>query len=404
MYASYVSPTSTLTKQSAMNVTRLIAVGLLSLAAATAANTAIAAPSSYLMYVGTYTGGKSQGIYAFRFDAATGGKLESLGLAAELKSPSFLAVHPTGKYVYAVSEIDNFDGKKTGGVAALAIDKATGKLTKLNESPSGSAGPCHLTVDKLGKYVLVANYGGGTVAAIAIGGDGKLGKMTADIKHTGSSVNPARQKEPHAHSINLDAANKFAVAADLGLDQLLVYKFDADSGSLTANDPPHTKMKPGAGPRHFAFHPSGKFAYAINEINCTMTALAYDADKGTLKELQTLSTLRPDETYQNGWSTADVHVHLSGKFLYGSNRGHDTIVVYAIDPARGTLTYVENQSTRGKTPRNFAIDPTGKWLLAENQSSDTIAVFSINQDSGKLKPVGDLVECPSPVCIQFVAD
>jgi 6-phosphogluconolactonase len=382
-----------------MNITRLIAAALLSLFAATA----FAAPSSYLMYVGTYTGGKSKGIYAFRFDPASG-KLESLGVAAEMKSPSFLAAHPTGKYLYAVSEIDNFDGKKTGGVAALAIDKATGKLTKLNESPSGSAGPCHLTVDKAGKSVLVANYGGGTVAAIVIGDDGKLGKMTADIKHKGSSVNQSRQKEPHAHSINLDAANKFAVAADLGTDSLYVYKFDATAGTLTANDPPSTKMKPGAGPRHFAFHPNGKYAYAINELDCTMTALAYDADKGTLKEIHTLSTLRPDEAHQGGWSTADVHVHPSGKFLYGSNRGHDTIVVYAIDPASGKLKYLENQSTRGKTPRNFAIDPTGKWLLAENQSSDTIAVFSINEVTGMLKPAGDLVECPSPVCIQFVAE
>ncbi|MEX2185883.1 MAG: lactonase family protein [Pirellulales bacterium] len=382
-----------------MNITRLVAAGLISLAAATA----VAAPPSYLMYVGTYTGGKSRGIYAFHFDPASG-KLAPLGLAAEVKSPSYLAVHPSGMYVYAVSEIDDFAGKKTGGVAAKAIDKATGKLTKLNDAPSGSGGPCFVTVDKAGRHVLVANYGGGTVSAIAIDDDGKLAATTAHVKHAGSSVDPARQEAPHAHSINLDAANRFAIAADLGLDELLVYRFDADKGTLTPNDPPHTKIKPGSGPRHFAFHPSGRIAYAINEINCTMTALEYDADKGTLGVLQTLSTLRPDEKYRSGWSTADVHVHPSGKFLYGSNRGHDTIVVYKIDADKGTLTYVENQSTRGKTPRNFAIDPTGKWLLAENQSSDTIAVFSINQDSGKLKPVGDLVECPSPVCIQFVAE
>jgi 6-phosphogluconolactonase len=385
-----------------MNVTRLFAAASIAVCAAALAAPSVAA-QSYLMYVGTYTGGKSQGIYAFRFDSQSG-KLTPLGLAAEMKSPSFLAVHPSGKYVYAVSEIGDFAGGKTGGVAALAIDRATGKLTKLSDAPSGGAGPCHLTVDKAGRCVLVANYGGGSVSAIAIGEDGKLGKTTARIQHAGSSVNPARQKEPHAHSINLDAANRFAVAADLGLDQLLVYRFDAATGTLEPNDPPHTKLKPGAGPRHFAFHPGGKFAYAINEIDCTMTALAYDADKGTLTALQTLSTLRPDEKYQNGWSTADVHVHPSGKFLYGSNRGHDTIVVYAIDADKGTLTYVENQPTRGKTPRNFAIEPTGKWLLAENQSSDTIAVFGIDAQSGKLKPVGDVVECPSPVCIQFVAE
>lgn len=386
-----------------MNLARLTAFGLIALAAAAPFATASAAESTYLMYVGTYTGGKSQGIYAFRFDSASG-KLDALGLAAAMKSPSFLAVHPSGKYLYAVSEIDDFDGKKTGGVAALAVDRATGKLAKLNDAPSGGAGPCHLVVDKAGKHVLVANYGGGSVAAIAIGDEGKLGASTARIQHTGSSVNPARQQEPHAHSINLDAANRFAVAADLGLDQLLVYRFDAATGALAPNDPPHTPIKPGSGPRHFAFHPNGKFAYAINELNCTMTALSYDAAHGTLKELQTLSTLRPDETYRGGWSTADVHVHPSGKFLYGSNRGHDTIVVYAIDGERGTLTYVENQPTRGKTPRNFAIDPSGKWLLAENQSSDTIALFSINAESGKLKPVGDPVPCPSPVCIQFLAE
>ena len=355
-----------------------------------------------LVYIGTYTGPKSKGIYVSRLDIANG-KLTAPELAAETASPSFLAIHPSRQFLYAVGEVNNFAGKKSGAVSAFSIDSKTGKLTPLNQQPSGGAGPCYLTCDRTGKSVLVANYGGGSIAALPIQTDGKLGEATAFIQHEGSSVNPERQKEPHAHSINVDASNRFAVAADLGLDKLLVYRFDPGKGTLVPNDPPHVSVKPGAGPRHFAFHPRGRFAYVINEIQCTVTAFEYHAQRGELKELQTISTLPEGESVQRGYSTAEVQVHPSGKFLYGSNRGHDSVVVYALDESTGKLSYLENKSTEGKTPRNFGIDPTGSFLLAANQDSDSVAVFRIDAKSGRLTSTGQTVEVGAPVCVKFVA-
>jgi len=250
-------------------------------------------PSELLVYVGTYSGPKSEGIYAYRLDLKTG-KCTPLGLAAKVKNPSFLAVHPTQEFLYSVSEIEDRNGKPTGGVSAFSIDRTSGKLAKLNDQSSEGRGPCHVTVDKTGKVALVANYGGGSVASLPIGADGKLAPAASAIQHEGKSANPERQEGPHAHSINPSLDNRFAVAADLGLDKVLVYKLDPASGTLAANDPPSTSVKPGAGPRHFAFHPSGKYAYVINEIDCTVTAFAYDAEKGVLTELQTLSTLPAD--------------------------------------------------------------------------------------------------------------
>jgi 6-phosphogluconolactonase len=351
------------------------------------------------VYIGTYTGPKSNGIYLSSLDLATG-KLSDAVVAAETTSPSFLAVHPSKKFLYAVGEISDFQGKKAGGVSAFAIDPASGKLALLNQQTSGGAGPCHLVVDATGKAVLVANYGGGSVESIPLGADGKLGEPATFIQHKGSSVNKSRQESPHGHSINVDPTNRFAVAADLGLDQVLVYKFDAATAKLTPNDPPFTAVAPGSGPRHFAFHPGGKYAYVINEITCTVTAFEYDSAKGKLTEIQTITTL-PHEV-RPGYSTAEVVVHPSGKFLYGSNRGHDSIAVFSIVAANGTLTAVEHEPTQGKTPRNFAIDPTGKFLLAENQGSDTIVVFNIDQTTGKLDPTGHKIEVPSPVCVRFV--
>ncbi|MBI3465189.1 MAG: lactonase family protein, partial [Planctomycetes bacterium] len=328
-----------------------------------------------LAYVGTYTSGKSEGIYIYRMDLATGA-MTRVGVATGVKNPSFLAIHPNRRFLYSVSEIADLDGKKTGGVTGFAIDSETGKLTMLNAQPSEGAGPCHLVVDRTGKSVLVANYGGGSVAALPIGEDGRLGKATAAIQHKGSSVNPGRQEAPHAHSINVDPTNRFAVAADLGLDKVLVYRLDAAKGTLEPNAPPSASVAPGAGPRHFAFHTNGRYAYVINEMHCTVTAFSYDAERGVLKEIQTLTTL-PHEV-REGYSTAEVQVHPSGKFLYGSNRGHDSIAIFSIDPSSGKLTAVGHQPTGGKTPRNFAIDPTGQFLLAENQGSDTIVVFRID--------------------------
>ncbi len=359
------------------------------------------APDQLLVYVGTYTGNKSEGIYAYRLDLSSG-KCKPLGLAAKVKNPSFLAIHPTQRFLYSVSEIEDRNGKPTGGVSAFAIDKTTGKLAPLNEQSSEGRGPCHVTVDKTGRMVLVANYGGGSVASLPIGEDGKLAPASSTIQHLGKSANPSRQEAPHAHSINPSPDNAFAVAADLGLDKVLVYRLDPPTGTLVANDPPAASTASGAGPRHFAFHPSSKYAYVINELDCTITAFDYDAKRGTLTPKQTVSTLPGAEKVQDGYSTAEIQVHPSGKYAYGSNRGHDTISAFAIDENDGTLRQIQNISTEGSTPRGFGIDPTGRYLLAGNQASDTITVFRIDAKSGKLEPTGEKLEVGSPVCVKFV--
>ena len=353
-----------------------------------------------LVYFGTYTGEKSKGVYVSRLDLASGA-LTRPELAGETASPSFLAVHPSQNFLYAINEIGNFQGKESGSVSAFTIDRNTGRLTALNQQPSVGRGPAHLVVDKAGRNVLVANYGGGSVAVVPIGTDGALKPPSAFIQHTGGSVDPERQKGPHAHSINLDPANRFAYAADLGLDKVLVYRFDADKGSLVANDPPFAQVAAGAGPRHFAIHPNG-FAYVINEMSVTVTAFRRDIERGSLTELQTISTLPPGQGVESGFSTADVQVHPSGRFLYGSNRGHDSIVVFAIDQKSGRLTYVENRPTQGSTPRGFGIDPSGSYLLAANQRSDSVVVFRIDKQTGRLTPTGQTIEVGAPVCVKFV--
>ena len=353
------------------------------------------------VYIGTYTGaGKGQGIYVARFDAASG-KMGVPELAAEIVSPSFLAIHPNGRFVYAVSEIDNLDGKKTGAVSAFAIDAKTGKLAFLNKVASGGPGPCHLVVDKTGKNVLVANYSAGRAAVLPLQVDGRLREASSVVQHKGSSVNKQRQQGPHAHSINLSPDNRFAFVADLGLDKVMIYRFDAVKGTLTANQPAFVTLPPGSGPRHFAFHPTGKFAYVISEMGNTMTAFSYDAARGALQTLQTITTLPPG--YAKTSYCAEVVAHPSGKFLYGSNRGHDSITVFAVDPVKGTLTTVEQAPTQGKTPRNFRIDPAGNFLLAENSESNNIVVFRIDLKTGRLKPTGQVVPVGSPVCVRFVA-
>ena len=354
---------------------------------------------SYFVYIGTYTNKGSEGIYLCRLDAAAG-KLTEPGLAAKAPDPSFLAIHPDGRHLYAVSEIFNFEGKKSGAANAYALDPHTGSLTLLNKVSTVGVGPCYVTVDKSGRDVLVANYGSGSVAAMPIKQDGSLGEASAFIQHAGSSANPQRQKQPHAHSINLSPDNRFAIAADLGLDQLLVYRFDPAKGSLTANDPPFARVNPGAGPRHFDFHPDGKFAYVINEMGSTITAFTWDAARGVLTEIQTISTLPDGFSGRN--DTADIHVHPTGKFVYGSNRGHDSIAVFSVDEAKGTLTPVEYVPTQGKVPRNFGIDPTGSILIAANQNSDNLVVFRIDTKTGKLSATGQSLQLSRPVCVKFV--
>jgi len=382
--------------------TAAVAGVLLCTSAATCAaadNQAGVRPEKLWVYIGTYTWRASKGIYLGQLDLATG-RLESVELAGELTNPSFLAIHPSRPLLYAVGELGDFAGKKAGAVSALAIDPQSGKLTLLNQQPSGGPGPCHLTVDRTGRCVLVANYSGGSVACLPIQEDGRLGKATSLDQHRGSGPKPKRQDGPHAHSIQLDAANRFAFSPDLGLDKVFIYRFDPGRGELTPNDPAFAAVAPGSGPRHFAFHPSGRYAYVINELGSTVTAFRYDAERGALDTLQTVSTL--PEGFQGNNTTADVHVHPSGKFLYGSNRGHDSIAIFAIDGESGKLRPIGHEPTRGKSPRNFGIDPTGAYLLAANQDSASVVVFRIDPASGRLRATRGSAKVAYPVCIKMI--
>ena len=356
--------------------------------------------NSYLLYVGTYTEKDSKGIDAYRFDAAST-KLTPLGLAAETTNPSFLAIDPSGRFLYAVNEVQNYKGASSGAVSSFGIDQQNAKLSPLNEVPSRGADPCYITFDKTGKFALIANYTGGSVAVFPVRPNGDIGESSAFVQHTGSSINKERQAGPHAHWIETTPDNRFAIAVDLGLDKLLVYRFDATKGSLTPNDPPYASLDPGAGPRHLAFHPNGKLAYVVNELQSTITAFTYDPSRGTLQKLNTISTLPKNFTGVN--DTAEIHVHPSGKFLYASNRGHDSIALFSIDGRTGALTLVDHFPTQGKTPRDFDIDPTGKFLFVANQGTNNIVVFRIDLNNGKLTPTGQILQVPSPVCLKFVA-
>ena len=370
---------------------------ILLILAATLTYNAQTAPKELLVYIGTYTKTDDQGIHWLKLDLDNG-KLTPVGKLSGQKNPSFLAIHPNRKFLYAVNEIGDYKGQKAGGVSAYVIDAETGALTFLNQQSSGGGAPCHLVVDATGRNVLVANYTGGSVASLPISRKGRLRKAASFIQHEGSSVLKPRQATPHGHSINVSPGNKFAVAADLGLDKVLVYGFNAKGGKLTPSG--FAKVTPGAGPRHFAFHPKGKFAYVINALTLTVTVFAWDEGNGKLSELQTITTLPVKRG--KGMSTAEVQVHPSGKFLYGSNRGHNTIAVFSIDQKTGKLKAIQHQSTLGKTPRNFGLDPTGRFLVAANQSSDDIFTFHINQDTGELKPTGHKIEVPMPVCVKFL--
>ncbi|WP_299459646.1 lactonase family protein [uncultured Gimesia sp.] len=373
---------------------------LSTLLSALPANSASAA-DQMRVYVGTYTrGSDSKGIYQLLLDCETG-KLSHAGITEQVDNPSFLAIHPNQKFLYAVNEIGDFQGQKAGAVSSFAIDAETGGLTFLNQQSSRGADPCHLVVDATGKFVLVANYTGGSICSLPIRKNGKLKESVSFSQHAGSSVNPARQTAPHAHSINLYKKNHHAIVADLGLDQLLVYRFTPSDGSLQPNSIPGFKLPPGSGPRHFTFHPTGKWGYVINELNLTITAMNYDAMNGSFEEIQTISTV-PQGTSLKGNSTAEVQVHPSGKFLYGSNRGPNSLAMYRINEQTGKLTSIGYQSTSGAIPRNFKIDPTGKFLLAANQDTHNVVVFRIDQETGLLQKTGHEISVPKPVCIKFV--
>jgi 6-phosphogluconolactonase len=347
------------------------------------------------VYVGTYTGTTSKGIYRFTLDPKTGATTAPV-LAAETKNPSFLAMHPSGRFLYAVGETESFDGKKGGAVSAFAVDPRTGDLKLLNQQSSEGTGPCHLVVDEAGKNVLVANYGGGSVAVLPIGADGRLAPAASVAMHEGSGPNKGRQEKPHAHGVYLSADQRYAFSPDLGADRVFVYRYDAAKGTLD----PHgaAVLPPGSGPRHLAFAPKEEQAYVINELLSTITVLAYDAAKGTLTAGESVSTLPAGFTGTS--STAEIAVSPDGRFVYGSNRGHDSLAVFARNESTGRLTPSGHVPVGGKTPRHFAFDPTGQYLLAAHQGSDTISVFRVDAKSGQLTPVGPALEgVGKPVCV-----
>jgi 6-phosphogluconolactonase len=374
--------------------TRAVLLAALAALAPSAVVAAAEKPGTVTVYVGTYTDGTSRGIYRFAFDPATGAMTEPV-LAAEAKNPSFLALHPSGRFLYAVGEIDRFEGAKTGVVSAFAIDPKTGNLTLLNQKSSEGTGPCHLVVDRTGGNVLVANYGGGTVAVLPIEADGRLKPASSVRAHEGSGPNKGRQERPHAHGIYLDAAERFAFSPDLGADRVFVYRFDAAKGTLE----PHgsAPLAPGSGPRHAAFHPTGKYLYTINELLSTVTAFAYDAEKGTLTSLQTTSSL--PEGFSGESSTAEIAVSADGRFVYGSNRGDDSLAVFRVDAATGRLASAGHSPVGGKTPRHFTIDPTGRFILAAHQGSGTIAVLRLDPKTGMPALAGSPVKVDKPVCL-----
>lgn len=344
--------------------------------------------SSSLFFVGTYTKGTaSEGVYAVRLEHGTGA-MTILGHGPKLENPSFLALDTKKHRLYAACEIGE------GYVAALTFDPQTDALSLLNRQPSLGADPCHVALDPKGRYLLAANYSSGTVARFALQPDGSLAAPTS-AQHVGSGPNKGRQEKAHAHSFTPDAAGKFAYACDLGVDKVFTYRVD---GGLTPATPPFVDSTPGAGPRHFAWHPKGKWAYVVNELELSVTQYAVDKRSGALTPLQTVPALPRPKTEAD--TAADIHLSPSGKFLYASNRGHDSLVIFAVNGRDGKLTLLGHEPTQGKTPRNFALTPQGDILIAANQNSDSLVAFAVNQTTGKLQAIGQL-KVPAPVCVKF---
>ncbi len=354
----------------------------------------IAPAADYFLYVGTYTGPESKGVYVYRFNPSSG-EIKDLGLAGEAENPSFLAIHPSGDYLYSANEIDN------GTVSAFRIDRKTGKLTLLNTVSSHGAGPCSLMVDPTGTNVLVANYNNGSVALLPLKADGSLAEASATDQHKGSGADKRRQRGPHAHSTDFAPGNRFALVSDLGLDKVFIYPFDARAHTLAVKDPAFGVLPPASGPRHLTFDPKGKFAYVVNELNSTVSTFAWDGAKGALNLINTISALPPDSKVET--DGAEIQVHPNGRFVYASNRGKaNNLAAFRIDPAKGTLTFLGNTPSGGVAPRNFGLDPTGAWLFAANQNTNNIVLFRVDPKTGKLKPSGKTIERSQPVCVKFV--
>ena len=353
-----------------------------------------------LVYIGTYTRGRSEGIYVYRMDPGSGA-LESVSAASGASGPSFLALHPNGRSLYAVSESDGSEEESDGAVCAFSVAPGSGELTLLNRQPSHGSSPCHVDVDQTGRYAFVANYGSGSVAMLPIQPDGSLGPACDFVQHHGSSVDLRRQKGPHAHSINVDPTNRYALVPDLGLDRVMVYRLDLVAGKLIPAEEPYVQIIPGSGPRHLAFHPNSRYVYVINEMGNTITGFTYDGERGVLGGIQMRTTL------PWGWEgtsyCADIHLSPSGAFLYGTNRGHDSIAVFAVHPGMGLLDLVAHTPTQGNFPRNFGLDPSGRFLLAANQNSDTVVTFRVDQRTGLLTPTGQVTQVPAPVCVRFLS-
>jgi 6-phosphogluconolactonase len=369
----------------------------------TPAATGTVGKNDTLVYVAS-GGRQGKGIYVFRLqpqgtEVFQNVTLVPLGLAAETPNPSFLEIDIKHRRLYAVNGVREFEGKPTGAVSAFSIGR-DGKLTLLNQRSSMGRGPCHLVLDRESRNLLVANYDSGSVAVFPVAPDGRLGEASDVVQHSGKSINAERQQGPHAHCVTLDPANHVAFVCDLGLDKIMAYRFDAEKGKLTPNDPAFTPITPGSGPRHMAFRPDGRFAYVVNELSSTINAFSYDPEAGRLTELQTVSSLPP--YYDGPNAAAEIAVHASGKFLFASNRGNETVVLFAIDPEKGTLTWVEEQGTGGKTPRHFGIAPSGEHMVIGNQDSDTVLASRIDAGNGRLKPSGLFAEVASPVCAQFL--
>jgi 6-phosphogluconolactonase len=354
----------------------------------------------YRTYFGTYTTGdsKSKGIYTATFDSDSG-KLSTPVLAAPATNPSFLAIDAKRGFVFAVNEISEGEGRANATVSAFKV-KPDGTLQFINSQPSHGGAPCHCNLDATGKFLLIANYVGGNLAVYPIAADGSLQAASSIVNHEGSSIDRSRQQGPHAHSINLSSDNRFAYAADLGTDKIMIYRFDQNAGTLQAASPDSAAVTPGGGPRHFSLHPSGKFAYTNHELTAMVTGFKRDIQTGGLTSISTVSTLPQDAEVRK--STAECLVHPNGQFLYVSNRGHDSIACYKIDQDSGEMALVAITPTQGQEPRNFFIDPTGKWLLAANQNSDTIVVFAIDQKLGSIAPTENRIEVGRPVCVRML--
>jgi len=353
-----------------------------------------------LVYIGSFTGRKSEGIGIYRLDL-TSGALELESKTGQGISCSWIAIDRGKRFLYAIDEVGEYSGQPGGAVCAFSLDPDTGTLAYLNRQPSNGAGPCYLSFDQTGRFIFAANYFSGNVSVIPINKDGRLADASDLIQHHGSSVNLERQEGPHVHSVVTDAANRHVFVQDLGIDKIMVYKLDIEAGRLVPHEPPWIQTRAGLGPRHFVWHPNGRYAYVTNELESTFSVFHYDETTAMLKESQTVSMI--PESFDGENTCADLHISPSGKFLYGSNRGHNSIVAFAIDNDSGKLTYVGHESTQGLTPRSFTIDPTGTFLLAANEDSGTVVSLRIDQSNGRLSQTGHAVKVPQPVCLTTVA-